>query len=536
MKKRLATLLLCLAMVFTTLTGCGSKSEPAPSGSTGDANANTNTSTSEPAAAPEATVATTGGIIRSVEGFAYATLDPHKDYNSWHSQKYGLTESLFKLGDDMKIQPWLAKSLEIKDTVAVLTLNDGVCFSNGTPLTADMVKRNLERLSEVNKRFKFYANFTMEATDDKTLTITMPEVMPTLENEMASPEACMLDLDATTDIDNAPISTGPFAVDVFIPEGDITLKRNDNYWGGHVNLDGAKFFSMRDGQSKLMAMQNGEIDAYDSLSATDIEIFSAEPDRYQLFSVPSQARTYMFLNPKTVPESVRQAVILTVDRESISAFMGGTVSPSYGAYNESTPYGKVQYPSIDLAKAKEIMEADGYTLNSNNVYEKNGVELPTIGLYCYAARSIDSMAVLIKEQLTNSGIPAEIKLVEDPDGTYMTDKQYDICFYRMTTDKTGDPLAFIDGVVRSGSYQDITGYGNAATDAQIEELRFTIDSEKRAEIANAIMQDYTDAAVFCPLVTYNRNIVMSTGVTHFAETNPYEFYTLDANTTAPSQK
>lgn len=429
----------------------------------------------------------------------------------------------------------MAKSLEFNDNVAVLTLNDGVCFSNGNPLTADMVKRNLERLAESNKRFKFIANFEMEATADNTLTITMPDVMPTLKNEFASPETCMIDLDATTDIDNALISTGPFVVDTFIPEGDITLKRNDNYWGGEVNLDGAKFFSMRDGQSKLMAMQNGEIDAYDSLSATDIEIFMADPDLYQLFSVPSQARTYMFMNPANVPESVREAITMIVDRDSIAAFMGGTLSPAYSAFNEAAAYGKAQQPKMDLAKAKEILEADGYTLNGDNIYEKNGVALPTIGLSCYAARNIDSMAVLIKEQLTNFGIPAEIKLVEDPDGAYMSDKQYDICFYRMTTDKTGDPLTFIDGVVKSGSYQDITAYGNEATDKEIETLRYTIDLEKRAELANKIMQDYYNANVFCTLVTYNRNIVMSTGVTNFSETNPYEFYALNANTTAPAK-
>jgi len=237
MKKKLAAVLLCLAMVFATLTGCG----------------NSDAATTAPAA-PAADATTTGGTLNSVEGFAYSSLDPHKDYNSWHDQKYGLTESLFRLTDDMQVEPWLAKSLEVKDNVATLTLNDNVCFSNGNPLTADMVKRNLERLAENNKRFKYIKDFKMEVKDDKTLDIAMAKVMPTLKNEMANPEVCMIDLDATTDMDNNVISTGPFVVDKFIPEGDITLKRNDKYWGGKVNLDSVKFFSMRDVQSKLMAM------------------------------------------------------------------------------------------------------------------------------------------------------------------------------------------------------------------------------------------------------------------------------------------
>lgn len=517
MTKKIAAVLLCMAMVFTLLTGCGNSN----AGTTATATATTT-----------AAAATTGGTLNSVEGFAYSTLDPHKDYNSWHDQKYGLTESLFRLTDDMKVEPWLAESLEVQDNVATLTLKDGVCFSNGNPLTADMVKRNLERLAENNKRFKYYKDFAMVAKDDKILEITMTNVMPTLRNEMANPEVCMVDLDATTDFDKNIISTGPFVVEQFIPEGDITLKRNDKYWAGPVNLEGVKFFSMRDAQSKLMAMQNGEIDAYDSLSATDIEIFKGDPAQYQLFSVKSPVRTYMFLNPDRISESVRQAILMVLDREAITAFMGGTLTPAYGVFSEDVAYGKAALPKMDAAKAKEILEADGYMLNSNGVYAKDGVAIPTIGLYCYAARNIDGMAVLIQEQLNKFGIPTEVKLVEDPDGTYMTDKNYDICFYRMTTDKTGDPMTFIDGVIRSGSYQDITGYGNEASDAEIETLRYTTDPAQRAELANKIVQDYFDASVFCPLVIYNRTIVMRTGVTNFSESNPYEFYAVNANTTA----
>jgi peptide/nickel transport system substrate-binding protein len=514
MKKRLAAMLLCLAMVFATLTGCG----------TSDTNTNTDST-------PD-TATSAGGTLNSVEGYAYASLDPHKEYYSWHDQKYGLTESLFRLSDDMKVEPWVAKSLDIEGNVATLTLNDGVCFSNGNPLTADMVKRNLERMAEVNVRFRFISNFKMEAKDDKTLIINMPSPMPTLKNEMASPEFCMVDLDATTDIDNNPISTGPFVVEKFIPEGDISLVRNEKYWGGKVNLDAVKFYSMRDAQSRLMAMQNGEIDAYDSLSATDIEIFKADPDQYQLFTVPSQARTYMFMKPDRIPESVRKAIILAIDRDAICAFMGGVLSPTYGVFDENVAYGKVQIPKMDLAKAKEIIEADGYKLNSNNVYEKNGKPIPAIGLYCYSGRNIGDMAVLIQEQLAKFGIPTEIKLVEDPDGTYMTDKDFDICFYRMTTDKTADPMTFIDTVLKFGAHQDIIGYGSEEIDKEIETLRFTVDPEKRAELANKMLQDFFDANVFVPLVTYNRNVVLRTGVTNFSEKNPYEFYQVNANTTA----
>ena len=512
MKKRVLAALLCLTMLFACLAGCGG--DNGSGGNGGEA--------------------TEGGTFKSIEAFMYASLDPHLDYYSWHSQKYGLTESLFRINDDIEVEPWLAEDVTMDGNVATLTIKEEACFSNGNDLTADMVKRNMERLSQMNVRFNYIQQWTMEAADDKTLVITMPSPLPTLKNELANPEFCMIDLDATTDFDNNPICTGPFKVEKFIPEGDLTLVRNESYWDGEVNLDSVTFYSMSDEQSKLMAMQNGEVAPYDNITATDIETYSADPDTYQLYSASSTARAYLFLNPDRLPESVRQAIALVVDRDSICAFMGGILSPSYGPFDPDAAYGAVLQPEMDVEKATEIMEADGYTLNSDGVWEKNGQELASVPVSCYSGRNIDSMAVLVQEQLTNFGIPAEIKLVDDPEATYLSDKDYTICFYRMTTDKTGDPMPFIEAVTMSGSFQDIAGFGNPETDALIEELRYEADTDKRAELANQIMEQFFDANVFVTLVSYNRNIVMRTGVSNFSESNPFEYYGVTAQTTGRS--
>ena len=221
------------------------------------------------------------------------------------------------------------------------------------------------------------------------------------------------------------------------------------------------------------------------------------------------------MNPDRLPESVREAITYIVDRDSICEFMGGILSPAYGPFDEDAAYGAVQQPERDEEAAAAVLEADGYTRNGDGVWEKNGTPIATIPIACYSGRNIDSIAVLLQEQLTNFGIPAEIELKDDPDGTYMSDQDYTICFYRMTTDKTGDPMPFIEGVVMSGSYQDIAGFGNAETDALIEELRYEADPDARAELANQIMEQYFDANICVFLVSYNRNIVMRTGVSNF---------------------
>ena len=52
-------------------------------------------------------------ILYAARNFAYSTLDAHDADMSWMIGGYGVTENLFKLGDDMSIQPWLAESAEM---------------------------------------------------------------------------------------------------------------------------------------------------------------------------------------------------------------------------------------------------------------------------------------------------------------------------------------------------------------------------------------------------------------------------------------
>ena len=53
-------------------------------------------------------------------------------------------------------------------------------------------------------------------------------------------------------------------------------------------------------------------------------------------------------------------------------------------------------PAVDTEKAKKLLEDDGYTLNAEGIYEKDGQPL-RINIAYYAARSLDTLAVLIQE-------------------------------------------------------------------------------------------------------------------------------------------
>ncbi len=503
MKKRLLVMLLAFCMVLG-MTACGGGSS---SGGSGD------------------------NILRTAASFAYPSIDVHKEYYGWYTSIYGLSEALFKFDETATAVDCLAESAEADGTTWTIKLKDGVAFSNGNPLTADMVIRNIQRLAEVNERFSYMADFDWQAPDDKTIVVnTGDAVYPMLKNDLASPECGMIDLDATEDFDNNPICTGPFVISEFKPEGDVTVAKNENYWGGDVKLDGAVFYYMQEDDPKLLAMQSGEIDCYNSVSSAALEAYEQEPDKYVIESVAGTRLQYYILNENRLDDAVREAITLTVDKDAIAEYLKGTVSPAHSPYPDSTAYSKVTIPAVDTAKAKEVLEAAGYTLNAEGIYEKDGKPLK-LNICYYAARSLDTLAILIQEQLKAIGIDSYLTVEEDPDSTYIATADFDMALYCMISDKCGDPQYFIDSTLADGAYYNVGGFESAECEAMIQQLKTEVDTDKRAELANKIVQIAVDDNAFGYVGLFNHTTVLRPGVSGFAEKIPFDFYGVDANTT-----
>lgn len=504
MKKTLLAVLMALCMMLS-MAACGGGDETASENS-GD------------------------NTLRTAASFAYPSLDVHKEYYGWYTSIYGLSEALFKFDESAAAVPCLAEDAVADGTTWTITLKDGVTFSNGDPLTPEIVIANMKRLAEVNERFAYLGDFEWKAEGDRTIVVnTGKDVYPMLKNDLASPECGMVDIDATEDFDKAPVCTGPFVITEFNPEGDVTVARNENYWGGDVKLDGAVFYYMQEDDPKLLAMQSGEIDCYNSVSSAALEVYEAEPDKYTIESVAGTRLQFYILNENRLDDSVREAINLTVDKDAIAEYLKGTVSAADSPYPSTTAYSKVTIPAVDTDKARKLLEEDGYTLGDDGIYQKDGKPLK-INIAYYAARSLDTLAVLMQEQLKAVGIDSYLTVEEDPDSTYIATADFDIALYCMISDKCGDPQYFIDSTLADGAYYNVGGFSSEECQTMIEQLRVEVDPEKRADLANKIIQIAIDDNAFGYVGLFNHTTVMKPGVSGFAEKIPFDFYGVDANT------
>ncbi len=448
----------------------------------------------------------------------YASLNPHVSYQGWETYGYGLTETLFYVDDNAVLQGLLAESGSVSadGLTWTIVLRDGICFSDGDPLTAETVVANLQDLSKVGERYTYLADYTIQAVDEKTLTITTPAPNPILLNELADPDVAVVKLDS--DLDNAPIGTGPFEVASFEPKVKVMLTKNANYWGGKVLLDGAEFTYIPDADTMMMALQNGEIDAYSGPTSDALEIFSADPDNYTVTFVPTTRCYFYYLNCKTLDANVRAAINMAVNPDEIVTMMEGMVEPTVGPFNSGCAYGKVAKAGYNPEAAKTKLEEGGYMINGDGYYEKNG-KILTVSLWYYAARSIDKISALMQEQLKAVGILAELNCSEDADGTYLSTGDFDIGMYNMIAAPTGDPYYCLNALMGEDKHGNRNGYVNAEVQQLLGQLSTESDASVRADLANQIQQIALNDNAFGFIALLKKVTVMKKGVNNIGETN-----------------
>jgi len=260
-----------------------------------------------------------------------------------------------------------------------------------------------------------------------------------------------------------------------------------------------------------------------------MEIFKADSSTYDLVTVPATRLQMYFLNQDRLSDNVRAAINLTVDAEDIVSYLGGTVSPTVGPFSASTAYGKAQKPAVDTEVAVALLEKEGYKRNKEGYFEKND-KLLEVNIAYYPGRSLDVLATIMQEQLKEIGIRSVLTSEEKPDSTYIATRDFDIALYSMNADLSGDPAYFIMNTLKDGAYYDVGGFDDETCEGLITDLSREMDTRKRAELANQIIQIAIDDNAFGYLAIFNKTTVLRKGVVGFSETSPFDFYGIDAQT------
>lgn len=461
---------------------------------------------------------------------AVASLDPAVDWQGWFTVRYAISETLFKLDDTLKPQPWLAKTYENLDPLTwKITLNENVKFSNGEALTPDMVVENLKRVGSLNKRAEVFklAGYIVEGN---SITIKTQQPYPTLINDLCDPYSSIILLKDGLDLDKQPIGTGAFAVKTFTEKEEIQLEANQAYWGGEPKLDLVTIKFITDTDTMAMALQSGEVDVAMNLTSDSKELFS-DVSQYKIEEVASARAYYLYYNLKSLKDiSVRKAIGSIIDKEGMKDYLfEGTVTPAVGAFPSQTSFGSdlVSPVNYSLETAKQLLSQAGYKdTDADGILDKEGKPL-TVKIVTYKRLKNEAVVTELQSKLSSIGIKAEAIVHDNTD--FLKSGDFDVALYSIVTTPVGDPQAFLEGMFSQGGITNYGGYENTQVSEALAQLKETYDASKRDELAKSIQQMALNDFAFDNVGFVNMAMYMKANVTGI-KPHPTDYYQINALT------
>ena len=196
-RKILAILLALMMLVLSACGGSSGSSAPASSGSSAPASSG---SSSGSAAATAAKVTAQEYDAVAAVSLDFTTMDPvdTSDTLSGGIQRL-IMDGLFGFDDDMNQIPMLATKWEANDdaTEYVLTLREGISFSDGTPWNAEAAKANLDKLNDETRHLKRTSLLssvidTVEVTGDYEVTVKLSTPFSAFIANLCHPACVMM--------------------------------------------------------------------------------------------------------------------------------------------------------------------------------------------------------------------------------------------------------------------------------------------------------------------------------------------------------
>ncbi len=318
--------------------------------------------------------ALTIGTIADIDGF-------YPPNNHWDSNGFlyanTIYDPLMATATDGSIQPYLAESMTPNASFDVWTmkLRPNVMFSDGSTLTASVVKANFDALATSPLTGTALNEVTsVQTTGQLTLAYTLNAPDPTFPAGLTTQVGyvvgqAMID-QARADPNGAPtpIGTGPFIYSQWQPNDFFTATRNPRYWrSGLPYLDSITFKPIPDTTARESTLRSGGVDMIESVDPTTITNFSGSGgsgfqlvDSRTVIGQPSFA--FIMVNtivPPTNDLRIRQALAKGLDQPVVQRIAGGPpAQPATGIFTPGSPYySDTGYPTYDPEGAKHLVDA-----------------------------------------------------------------------------------------------------------------------------------------------------------------------------------
>ncbi|MGW4421412.1 ABC transporter substrate-binding protein [Streptosporangium sp. NPDC004631] len=311
-----------------------------------------------------------------------------------------------------KYGPGLATEWKITDggRTVVFTLREGVTFSDGTPFNADAVVAHFKRgmTTETSPYAPIFGKIaTVEASDAKTVTLTLKEVFPPFIDRMAySPGMIASPKADPQKLRLQPVGTGPWVLDPETqPNTAYVYTKSAKYWDPSVQKTSKITIKpMSEPAARSNALLSGQVVAA-QVAEPDIAglekkgLKVVQTDRVTLiFSVMDREGEVV---PALKDPRVREALSISLDRKAIidTIYYGkGQPMATYPEDRLGHNAATTEANAYDPARAKKLLAEAGFP-------DGFSFELPSFGANL-------QLATALVGQWAKVGVKANIKEVD----------------------------------------------------------------------------------------------------------------------------
>src|SRR6266508_3800874 len=431
-----------------------------------------------------------GGTLVSAQTTEATGLDPQLVPALSRSRRSPMLYSqLVRFDADMNPTPELAESWQISPDGLTWTfkLRQGVKFHDGQEMTSADVKFTFDRLFEKSPgKSDFVAVDRVEPAGRYAVKFLTKEPFAGLLAALGGFWGFIISeagIKKHGDLNKAALGTGPFMLEDWKVEQQMSLKRHAGYFKkGLPHVDQVILRIIPDEANIVAALRTGQIH---HAFIEDNKNFNLLKEEKGLTGYRSSRLGYDFLNINASrgplkDVRVRQAISWTVDRSQVmrvaASGFGRLTAPATAPMKQwQLPEEQwMRYYKPDVDKAKKLMADAGF---ASGFTVKLGV-IPTFP-------TMVSGAPVVAAQLKRIGITAEIENVEYA----VWIKRWLAKDFDMTMNTTpgyADPDTAFFRALHSTKGQNWNSWSVPELDALLEEGRRTMDGKKRKEIYDRV--------------------------------------------------
>nr|WP_240804488.1 ABC transporter substrate-binding protein [Qingshengfaniella alkalisoli] len=433
----------------------------------------------------------------------------------------------------LEVEPALAESWDISDdgTEYIFHLREGVTFHDGTPLNAEAVKFNFERMLNEDHPFHdtgpfplafFFSSIdSIEAVDDLTVKMTLSEPYAPLLSNLAYPTGLIVSPTAVgangADFGRNPVGTGPFKFAEWRSNELVAVEAYADHWDGAPASEAVVFRPITDANTRTAEMLSGGLDIMSEVPPVSLSEF--QNDNFQIYEQAGPHLWFLILNLKEGPftdKLVRQAANYAINKTAIvenvlegtAEVAAGPTPPAFAwAYNEALE----PYP-YDPEKAKALLEEASPETTELTFYVTEG-----------GSGMLDpvAMGTAIQADLNAVGFDVSIETYEW--NTFLGEVNPGLEGKADMAEMawmTNDPDVLPYLTLRSEAFPDQGGfnsgyYSNPEVDELLQTARVSTDQDERAEAYKQMQEIVHEDAPWVFVANWKQNAVSGANVENF---------------------